>query len=235
MNDESLEVAHMAGCDFLVNVTLDAEKQITGVYAGDLVMAHQKAVEKIREYVVVTLPQRYDVVIIPAGFVGINHYQAGKAAIEASRAVKPGGKIIIVAKNTDTDPVGGAGYKESLKLLHRHGKEKFIEMISDEGWTMIQEQWQVQMWCKVLDMIEQPENLHYCALEIPESAYDYLPGIPGHRLIDKTVLASDISDNEKMKKIVETALQAAIASHGPGEPQILLLKDGPYGIPEVEE
>ena len=235
LNDESLEVAHMAGCDFLVNVTLNAEKRITGVYAGDLVKAHQAAVEKIREYVVVPLSHRYDIVVIPAGFVGINHYQAGKAAVEASRAVKSGGKIIIAAKNTDTDPVGGSGYKESLQLLHKHGKEKFIEMISDDGWTMIQEQWQVQMWCKVLDRIEKPENLFYCALEIPESEYAYLPGIPGHHLLATAELTSATSAEDKMKTIVETALQTAIQSYGEKIPEILVLKDGPYGIPEVDE
>lgn len=233
LNDESLEVARMAGCNFLVNVTLNADKQITGVYAGDLVEAHQAAVQKIREYVVVPLSHRYDIVIIPAGFVGINHYQAGKAAIEAARAVKPGGMIIIVARNTDTDPVGGSGYKESLKLLAEHGKEEFIRLISDPQWEMIQEQWQVQMWCKVLTQIEHENNLIYCALEIPEAAYDYLPGVPGHRLVEKTALDNAHSDGEKMTMIIEAAIQRAIARFD--NPQMLLLKDGPYGIPEVSE
>ena len=231
LNDEALEVAHMAGCDFLVNVTLNADKQITGVYAGDLVEAHQAAVQKIREYVVVPLPHRYDIVIIPAGFVGINHYQAGKAAIEAARAVKPGGKIIIIAKNTDTDPVGGKGYKASLKLLAEHGKEAFLRLISDPQWEMIQEQWQVQMWSKVLTQIEHKHHLIYCALEIPDAAYEQLPGVPGHRLVEKSRLDRARSAEEKITLIVEAALREAI---GPSDdPQILLLKDGPYGIPEV--
>ena len=233
LNDESLEVAHMAGCDFLVNVTLNADKQITGVYAGDLVEAHQAAVQKIREYVVVPLPHHYDIVIIPAGFVGINHYQAGKAAIEAARAVKPGGKIIIVAKNTDTDPVGGRGYKQSLKLLAEHGKDEFIRLISDPEWEMIQEQWQVQMWSKVLTRIEHEDHLIYCALEIPDAAYEHLPGVPGLHLVGKTQLDRARSDEEKITMMVEAAIRQAIAISD--NPQILLLKDGPYGIPEVSE
>ncbi|MGD1891735.1 MAG: nickel-dependent lactate racemase [Cyclobacteriaceae bacterium] len=232
LSDESLEVAQMAGCDFLVNTTLDADKRMTGVYAGDLVEAHRAAVQKIREYVVVPLPHRYDIVIIPAGFVGINHYQAGKAAIEAARAVKPGGKIIIVAKNTDTDPVGGRGYKQSLKLLAKYGKTEFLRMISDPQWQMIQEQWQVQMWSKVLTQIEREDNLIYCALEIPDAEYEHLPGVPGFQLLDPSEW-QNLTDEEKITRITEAAIQRAIDSSRTSHPSIVLLKDGPYGIPEV--
>jgi len=234
LNDESLEVAQMAGCDFLVNVTIDAEKRVTGVYAGDLVEAHQAAVEKIREYVVVPLEHHYDIVIIPAGFVGINHYQAGKAAIEAARAVKVGGQIIIVAKNTDTDPVGGHGYKQSLKLLAKHGKTEFLRMISDPQWEMIQEQWQVQMWSKVLTQIEDDNNLIYCALEIPDAEYQELPGVPGFQLLDQTELRN-LTDEEKITLMTEAAIQRAVRSSSEPKPSVVLLKDGPYGIPEVQE
>ncbi|MEM6843065.1 MAG: nickel-dependent lactate racemase [Bacteroidota bacterium] len=234
LNDESLEVAQMAGCDFLVNTTLDADKRMTGVYAGDLVAAHQAAVQKIREYVVVPLERHYDIAIIPAGFVGINHYQAGKAAIEAARAVKPGGQIIIVAKNTDTDPVGGKGYKQSLKLLAKYGKVEFLRMISDPQWGMIQEQWQVQMWSKVLTRIDREKNLIYCALEIPDAEYEHLPGIAGFQLLDQSKSQS-VTDEEKITQITEAAIQHAIRSANVPNPSVVLLKDGPYGIPEVLE
>lgn len=234
LSDESLEVAQIAGCDFLVNTTLDADKRITGVYAGDLVEAHQAAVQKIREYVVVPLPHRYDIVIIPAGFVGINHYQAGKAAIEAARAVKRGGKIIIVAKNIDTDPVGGRGYKQSLKLLAKHGKAEFLRMISEPQWEMIQEQWQVQMWSKVLTRIVREDNLIYCALEIPDAEYEDLPGVAGFQLLNQADL-QPLTDEEKITRITEAAIQQAIDSSDTPAPSIVLLKDGPYGIPEVQK
>jgi len=234
LSDESLEVAKMAGCDFLVNATLDAEKRMTGVYAGNLVEAHQAAVEKIRGYVVVPLKRYYDIVIIPAGFVGINHYQAGKAAIEAARAVKPGGQIIIVAKNTDTDPVGGQGYKQSLELLAEQGKVKFLQTISDPQWEMIQEQWQVQMWSKVLTRIKNDNNLIYCALEIPDAEYEYLPGVPGWKLVNQSEWQT-LTDEEKIIRVTESAIQRAISSSDESEPSIVLLKDGPYGIPEVSE
>jgi nickel-dependent lactate racemase len=232
LNDESLETALMAGCDFLVNTTLDADKRLTGVFAGDMVEAHKAAVAKIRGYVVVELPHRYDIVLIPAGFVGINHYQVAKAAIEASRAVKEGGIIITVAANTDVDPIGGHGYKEALRLLKTHGKDGFMDLISAPGWQMVQEQWQVQMWCKVLDVIGREENLIYCATDIPREAYATLPGLPGLDFLTASEHAT-LPAPQRVALMTERALAHAVQLSGKSNPTILLLKDGPYGIPEV--
>lgn len=231
LSDESLETALMAGCDFLVNVTLDAEKRLTGIFAGDLVEAHKQAVAKIRDYVVVEIDQLYDIVLIPAGFVGINHYQVAKAATEAARAVRPGGIIIIVAENTDTDLIGGHGYKEALRLLKKHGKNGFVQMISDPAWKMVQEQWQVQMWCKVLDVIGSEDNLIYCCVDIPLKNYDILPGKAGLDLI-KDLEGQKLPKVQQMEKMTERALAYAMKQTGKSSPSILFLKDGPYGIPE---
>lgn len=231
LHEESCEIARMAGCDFLVNVTLDEDKKVTGVFAGDLIQAHRAAVAKINEYVTVPLDRTYDIVLIPAGFVGINHYQAAKAAIEAARAVKKGGKIIIVAKNTDSDPIGGVGYKQALNLLAQKGSSGFMQTISKPNWIMVQEQWQVQMWCKVFDVIEKEDNLYYCALEIPESDYSGLPGLAGIKML--SLGERQLPANQAVKLMVEKSLEHAIGSSDSESPSVLLLKDGPYGIPVV--
>lgn len=233
LSDESLEVAKMAGCDFLVNATIDAEKRLTGIFSGDLETAHREAVKKIREYVVVELDKKYDIVFIPAGFVGVNHYQAGKAAIEAARALKPGGSIIIVARHIDPDPVGGQGYKDSLQLLHQHGRKAFVDMISAPEWKMIQEQWQVQMWCKVLEVMGDEKNLIYCSLEIPNDGYDKLPGIPGINLLTAEEL-SQADSREVMKSMILKSIEYIYHKNGDVNAEMLFLKDGPYGIPEVK-
>ncbi|NND08188.1 MAG: nickel-dependent lactate racemase [Saprospiraceae bacterium] len=229
LHEEALEIAEMAGCDFLINVTIDDQKKTTGVFAGALKEAHQAAVQKIKSYVTVPIQQLFDIVIIPAGFVGINHYQTAKAAIEASRAVRPGGKIIIVACNTDRDPIGGQGYKEALALLKQHGPKGFMQIINKPGWQIVQEQWQVQMWCKVFEVLNNDQNLYYCALEIPLSAYAGLPGISGMSLLDQA--EQKLPTVEAMEVMLERTLTHAVNNSGIDSPSILLLKDGPYGIP----
>ena len=42
-HEEAIEVAKTVGVDFIVNVTLDKDMRITGVFAGDLEEAHMKA------------------------------------------------------------------------------------------------------------------------------------------------------------------------------------------------
>ncbi|MEM7659865.1 MAG: lactate racemase domain-containing protein [Bacteroidota bacterium] len=232
LHDEALEVALMTGCDFLLNATIDEAKQLNGVFAGDLQAAHQAAVRFIREYVEVELPHRYPIVLVPAGFVGVNHYQAGKSAVEAARAVEAGGWIIVVAKHTEPDPIGGHGYKESLALLREHGVQGFVDLISAPDWTMVQEQWQVQMWCKVLTQLGDPRQLIYCNLDIPPDAQIDLPGVMGLDLLSEADRQG--SETEVMTRMIAAALQHAKAHATDPEAEILFLKDGPYGIPQVQ-
>jgi nickel-dependent lactate racemase len=233
-SEEAEQAAELAGCDFSVNVTLDSAKRITGVYSGDIFTSHREAVKKIREYVAVQVDRRYDLVVIPGGFVAINHYQAAKAAVEATRAVKRGGMIVLVARHSDGDPIGSRDYKKTLALLKRDGPKEFLRTIKSKDWTFTHDQWETQMWGKVLDWIGGDENLIYCSLEIPDEAYAILPGISGLRYLTKEERASGGAEEELMTLMVNRAVDRAIntlrARLG-REPWVLLLRDGPYGVP----
>jgi lactate racemase len=235
-SEEAEQAAELAGCDFAVNVTLDSAKRLTGVYSGDIASAHRAAVAKIREYVVVSLERRYDLVIIPGGYVAVNHYQAAKAAIEASRAVKPGGTIVLVTRHSDPDPVGSGDYKRSLAMLKRHGAREFLKTIKSPDWVFTHDQWETQMWGKVLEVIGAEENLIYCSLDIPEQEYSFLPGTAGMNLLTPEERAGGSPAAEVMRLMVERAVLGAIEQlrHRLGrEPEVLFLPDGPYGVPEV--
>jgi lactate racemase len=234
-HEEAEQAARLAGCDFAINVTLDAEKKITGIFSGDIFASHSAAVKKIREYVVVQLEKAYDFVLIPAGFVGVNHYQAAKAAIEASRAVKPGGVILIVARHTDPDPIGSPDYKKTLGLLKQKGPAQFYETITSPEWTFTHDQWETQMWSKVLGKTGSENNLIYCSLEIPADEYSIIPSIPGHTFIDRKK-----TDSRNLTSLMESIITQSVIStirrlgeKNKKEPDIVLLKDGPYGIPEI--
>jgi nickel-dependent lactate racemase len=235
-SEEALEVARMAGCDFIVNVTLDSEKRLTGVFSGDLEEAHSPAVGKLREYVILPLDRLYETVVIPAGYVGVNHYQAAKAAVIASRAVSKGGTIIVVARNTDPDPIGGRGYRETLKLLTRIGPSDFLRRIRSSDWSFVPEQWQTQMWCKVLEKLGGAGRLIYCSVDIPPEEYSDLPGIAGHSFLEEPLpkgFRGEAERKELVGEMVQKSLRFALERHpsSPAEP-ILLLKDGPYAVPE---
>jgi nickel-dependent lactate racemase len=233
---EAEQAAELAGCDFAVNVTLDSARRITGVYSGDIFASHRAAVRKIREYAVVHLGKRYDLVVIPGGFVAVNHYQAAKAAIEASRAARPGGMIVVVARHSDPDPIGSEEYRKTLAVLKKVGPKQFLRTVRSEDWTFTHDQWQTQMWCKVLDVIGKEENLIYCSLEISEEDYGILPGSAGLQYLKKEERASQRPAQELMSLMVQRALASAVQAlrvRLGRDPQMLLLRDGPYGVPVV--
>ena len=92
----------------------------------------------------------------------------------------------------------------------------------------------MQMWCKVLEVIGSPQHLSYCTLDIPRAEYALLPGLAGISLIGDDEIAA-LGELGAMQLMVARVLDRAIAESGLAAPSILLLKDGPYGIPVVGE
>jgi hypothetical protein len=92
------------------------------------------------------------------------------------------------------------------------------------------------MWCKVLDVIEEESNLIYCSLEIPEKDYSILPCVSGHAFLSRAELNGIDNSAEHIRLMVEqsivTAVQRLKKKLG-ADPEVLFLKDGPYGVPEV--
>jgi len=229
---ESLETARMAGADYIVNVTLDYNYRLNGVFAGDLEAAHYAAVEKIRSYVSIPIDEEYDIAVTHAGFVGINHYQACKAAYVAGMsALKPEGRLILVGNNTDIDPIGSAKYKTYLYLLKFLGAEGFNRLIRSPDWTFMPDQWEAQMWAKLFEKIPM-DNFTYYSPYVSAADYEFLPGQDGNIYLPKADRYGD--SLEHIPTVVEKALDKAIeqcAAKGNKNPTIACLSDGPYGIP----
>lgn len=224
VHEESLNVAKMTGCDMIVNVTLDSDYELTGVFAGDLERAHQEAVKKLRTYAAIPFPKKYDLVITHAGFVGVNHYQAAKGALVCVPVIKQQGICILAAYHTDKDSIGGENYKRMVRLLGEVGSRKFIQMILDPAWTFVPEQWEAQMWTRLFEKTS-PENLLYCSLEMSEDDFEWIPGIDA-----RTVVSESTSLQKLMNKTIQWAFNKLFKCLG-RIPMVAVLPDGPYGIP----
>ncbi|MHC4397248.1 MAG: nickel-dependent lactate racemase family protein [Planctomycetota bacterium] len=223
---ESLEIAKMAGVDFIVNVTIDNRKQITGVFCGDLEKAHLAAVEHLCSYVSAKVDKLYDVIVTQAGDVGVNHYQCAKAAFEASRVVKPGGQIVLLAKLTDPEPIGGQNYKDMMVLLGRLGAEAFCKKLLSDDWSFVPEQWEAQMWAKVFVKLGDVKKLHLCAQRLASQSDEVIPETNvGVEL--KAVAGED--ELAYAGRMVQYAVDEIIAKCP--EAKLLVLPDGPYVVP----
>ncbi len=230
-HQEALEVAKKAGADYIFNVTLDQDFKLTGVFAGDLEEAHKQAVRQIIKYVTIPLDKEYDVVITHAGFVGINQYQTAKAAVVAIPALKPNGKLIMIANNNDKDLIGSEKYKAVLHLLKIIGAKQFNHLILSPDWTFIPDQWQVQMWCRLFSKIP-PENFIYYSPRLSFNDYKIIPGVDGNIILPGSERYKGNFKNAA--QVIEKALEAAICelkSAAQEKIRIAYLADGPYGVP----
>jgi nickel-dependent lactate racemase len=230
-HEESLEFARKAGVDYIVNVTLDHHFNLTGVFAGNLEKAHRKAFERLREYVALPFDEEYDLVITHAGFVGINHYQAAKAGVAASRLLKAGGRLIMAANNTDSEPIGSLRYQTVLQLFKLIGVEAFNRLILSPDWSFIPEQWQVQMWGKLYNKIA-PEDFIYYSPGLSPRDYAILPSVDGNSFLDEEMRYGGSLLNIPM--VIERAWREAVAElerEGIARPRVAFLAEGPYGIP----
>lgn len=212
-HEEALSIARLAPPDFIVNVTINDAKAVTGVFAGEMEKAHRVASDAAIAINTVALTHVYDLVVTHAGFVGINHYQAAKAACEGVKAVRQGGTLLLVADHTDAHSVGGANYRRILPLLAEHGPESFTRKIFAPDWTFVPEQWQVQMWARVLRKLGAAEKLIYCAPQFADQAFAR-HGLPG---------SYGGAPQDALDRLVKRMPDATVA----------ILKDGPYGVPRL--
>lgn len=141
--EEIREAAAMTNPTFLLNVTRNPEKEITGVFAGDVWEAHAQGAEFVREVVKVPVDELFDIVITTnSGYpLDLNLYQAIKGMSAAAQVVKKGGSIIIAAECRDGIPNHGE-YKGILKKVN--SPEEILETINCPGF-LVQDQWEAQI------------------------------------------------------------------------------------------
>jgi len=145
---EMAEVADLVSPEFLVNVTLNRNREITGIFAGKWREAHREGCAFVRQSAMCPVDSPYDVVVTSnAGFpLDANLYQAVKGLSVAARIVRQGGTIIIAAACTE----GIANHENFYRLLRSQtSPEKLITTILGFPETQ-RDQWQVQILANVL-------------------------------------------------------------------------------------
>ena len=92
------EAAAMVGVDFILNVVLDAHKEIIRAVAGDVTAAHRAGCAFLDTLYRKELPRRADIVLVSQGGApkDLNLYQTQKALDNAKHAVKPGGVVVLI-------------------------------------------------------------------------------------------------------------------------------------------
>ena len=201
--EEMLAIAQSTAPTFLLNVALNRDREITGVFAGDLVAAHRVGVEFVRQTAMQPVPSPFDIVITSnSGYpLDLNLYQAVKGMSAAAQIVRPGGDIIVAAECWDGVPSHG----EYKRLLWEAGSpEELLDKVMAPGFRC-HDQWEAQIQAQ----IQLKANVHV-----------YADGLSGEELRRALVIPCP-SIEETLARLRHRNPDATIA----------VLPDGPQTVP----
>ena len=147
VHDDVRDIAAMTGVDFSVDVTINRNRKITSVYAGELFQAHEAACRSAKSTAMQQVERPFDVVVTTnSGYpLDLNLYQAVKGMSAAAKVVKEGGTIVCAAECSDGIPDHGQ-YKKLLTM--RDSPEDLLDMILADGHN-VHDQWQVQLQAQI--------------------------------------------------------------------------------------
>ena len=200
-----LEIARMAGHDFILDVTLSQTREVSGIFAGDPVQAHAAGVQSLRSSSIEYLPEPVDAAITSAaGFpLDLTLYQTVKGITAVQHIVKPGGKILVVS--ACSEGLGSPEFAEKVRTYT--SAQAFLDSIVDT--PVVPDQWQL-------------EKLALVACKHPVLLYT--PGIPREQLGGLGHSAFDTLPDAV----------AAFLDGLPEGARIAVLPDGPYACARVK-
>ena len=202
---EATEIALMAGADFNLNVAIDKHRQITGIFAGDMVVSHRVGAGFVEKHAKVTLPTAADAVVVSsAGYpLDATFYQAIKGLLTAVEIVKQGGSILLVAACSE-----GIGSKPFTDLIFKTDDlTAFVQGLYNPA-NFVIDQWQLEELAKVARKAD---------------IYFYTDGIPYHQRVKLFV---------HPLKSAQAGIDELLTRYG-ADAQIAVIPEGPYVLAQL--
>lgn len=202
---EIREAVAMAPPHFMVNVAINTRREITALWAGHYLHAHEIACRFVVEHATRAVEAPFDIVITTnSGYpLDQNLYQTTKGLSAAARIVRPGGAILVASECRDGLPDHG-NFKELLRM--RATPRELLEMIEAPGFALY-DQWAAQSQALVQ---RKAEVYLYSSLD------------------PATVRAAMIEPIDD----VAVALAMLLRRYGP-QARVAVLPEGPQTIPYV--
>ena len=204
IHEDMVEQARMANLDFIVNVLLNKDKEITQVFAGDFVLAHEAGCQGAREVVGVKVAHRVDIAITTnsGAPLDLDLYQTVKGIDNASTVTRDGG--IVISASSCSSGVG----PQSFVDLHHACNDPIAVLQKIRREEPIGVQWQNQILARI-----QMRNTLMLRSELDDGLVRSMRIQPVHDL--------------------DTAVQRAIEIVGP-EAEIAVLPEGPLALPLLQ-
>lgn len=171
--EEMRDIALLTRPAFCLNVTLNERREITGVFAGELVAAHEAGIAQAERQYVRAIPHPFDIVVSTnMGYpADLNLYQAVKGMSVAAQAVPASGGAAIVLAAECRDGLGLAEYTELL--TSEASPQALLERIHSPGFArydqwgvqcqaMVQAKADVWLYSSMSRETTEAAHLHYC-------------------------------------------------------------------------
>ncbi len=148
----SLKIAKTVGVDFLFNVSITKDRQIAGIYCGDLEEAHQVGCKEVAGWLSIDINKAYGLVITNGGGYPLDQtfYQTVKCMCTAIPALNKNSTLLVVSNCGQQ--LGSDAYS-NLMLKYANDWKKFLSDISAKPNETQLDQWGYQMQTRVLDLI----------------------------------------------------------------------------------
>lgn len=212
-HDISLRVARTVGVDFLFNVAISRDRQIAGIYCGDLVEAHRTGCRQVAEWTTATVEPPYDLVVTCGGGFPLDatFYQTVKGMCTALPALGPNTTLLQVSYCGEQ--LGSQAYTDLLLEWNNNWEGFMADIEANKNVTKL-DQWEYQMQCKVLARIGM-DNLQLVSDGIPAEI---------QRKISVTPILGDDDANAKAR--AQRAIDEFVAANP--NARIAVIPEGPY-------
>ena len=207
----ALAVARKVGVDFLFNVAISLDRQIAGVYCGELEAAHLAGCKDVARWTTAEIDAPFDLLVTNGGGFPLDQtfYQTVKGMCTALPALEPGSTLLQVSHCGER--LGSQAYTE-LMLGYDNDWRRFLGDVERHKDRTLLDQWELQMQCRVLARIGR------------ESLWLVSDGIEGD--VQRRIAVSPILGEGDAQARAQRAIDEYLAARP--DARVAVIPDGPY-------
>ncbi len=234
LDDNPVQTAISDACallppDLSINVAINRRREIVGVFAGDVRLAHRQGCAFVGDLALCPVAHRFPIVVTTNGGWPLdqNLYQTVKGLSAAARVVASGGCIVAASECRSGIPSGG--FSSLLRSAASPG-ELLAKILGRQD--TYEDQWQAQVLCSIL---EQATVFLYSSLNPADVTGAFLHPVASiqegleramHRLAKETRKAQFIFDSSAELSLVRSWTNK--------EKPVAVLPEGPFTLPYVK-
>jgi len=196
-HEYGIRVTELVKADFILNVVINKERDIAGVFAGHYNHAHLAGCDMVYEHSAVKLDQRFDMVVTSGGGYPLDatFYQISKALICSMDIMKKGGPIIVACECREG--IGNPEFSEIIRSGYSY--QEFTERYSDP------KDFVIDQWCA--------QNI-YQAADHAGPIYVYSPALSDNDLKSMGMIKID-DVQETVNDLIKTYPNTIVVPEGP--------------------